>query len=149
MTAALRPRRPPADPAPTFGPLLRTARHRLGDSQQRLATRLCAAAGLPTVSRHEISRWERELRLPSAFWLGWLAQVLVTDRAALERAAARTRRRRPAGATGPGLAQRHAWAWRLVEIDRVADASGAVVLRPRAVGGPGAPPVSGPDTVAA
>jgi transcriptional regulator with XRE-family HTH domain len=147
MTTALRPRPIPAEPATTLGALLRAARHRRGDSQRRLAERLCAAAGMPTVSRHEVSRWERELRLPSAYWLGFLAQVLLVDRAVLDRAAAGGRRR--AGRPVPGGAPRRAWAWRLVEIDRVADASGVVVLRPRAAGGPGAPPRAAPDTVAA
>jgi len=29
-----------------------------------------------TVSRHEVSRWERGERLPARAWLGWLTQVL-------------------------------------------------------------------------
>lgn len=147
MTTALRPRPAVAQPAPALGPLLRAARHRRGDSQRRLAERLCAAAGMPTVSRHEVSRWERGLRLPSAYWLHFLAEVLLVDRALLERAA--TLGPRHSGRPAPGGPPRHAWAWRLVEVDRVADASGVVVLRPRAVGRPGAPPPAAPDTVAA
>lgn len=62
-----------------------------GRSQLRVAELLCAASGLPTVTRHEISRWEREQRVPSAYWLRWLAVVLDVPLDELERAAAVTR----------------------------------------------------------
>ncbi|MFG3555075.1 helix-turn-helix domain-containing protein [Micromonospora sp. NPDC047557] len=101
-----------------LGPLL--VRHRLarGWSQRRTAAELCAAAGVPTLSRHEVSRWERQRRVPGGFWLGWLAVVLDIPAAVLTEAAVRTRRTgpptaggsgrpgadgaRPAGRTGPG-----------------------------------------------
>ncbi|WP_199714511.1 helix-turn-helix domain-containing protein [Micromonospora radicis] len=66
---------PPAGPPPT-GPRLARLRLARGWSQSRLAAELCAAAGVPTLSRHEISRWERQRRVPGRFWRGWLAQVL-------------------------------------------------------------------------
>jgi hypothetical protein len=47
---------------------------------------------MPTVSRHEVSRWEREERVPGSFWLGWLAVVLDFPLAGLEAAVAATRR---------------------------------------------------------
>lgn len=144
MTADQRPTPVPPVPATSLGTLLRAARRRQGDSQRSLADRLCATAGMPTVSRHEVSRWERGARLPSAYWLGWLAQVLMVDRAVLERAAARSRRptvARPSAGADP----RRAWAWRVVEIHRVAGPTGAVVLRP----GPPGTVVGRPDTVAA
>jgi transcriptional regulator with XRE-family HTH domain len=85
----------------TIGALLARARHDRGVSQLRLAERLCAAAGVTTVTRHEISRWEREERLPSGFWLGWLALVLDLPTEQLERAVAVARRRRQShGAAG-------------------------------------------------
>lgn len=59
-----------------FGAELARLRRRRGLSQQRLADLLCAAAGVSTVSRHEISRWERGQRQPAQAWLGWLALVL-------------------------------------------------------------------------
>ena len=65
-----------AGSSPSFGPYLAQLRLRRGWSQLRLAEQLCAASGSPTVSRHEVSRWEREERVPGAFWLGWLAAVL-------------------------------------------------------------------------
>ncbi|GAA1785135.1 hypothetical protein GCM10009682_03990 [Luedemannella flava] len=89
-----------------LGTLLSEARHRCGISQARLADRLCASAGVATVTRHEISRWERGERVPSGFWLGWLALSLDVPVAALERAAAADRRTRP----GPALGR-----WRLVQ----------------------------------
>lgn len=73
---------------------LRVAR---GRTQLRLAELLCAASGSATVTRHEVSRWEREQRVPSAYWLRWLAFVLEVPLAELERAAASTRGARAAG----------------------------------------------------
>ncbi|WP_433534927.1 helix-turn-helix domain-containing protein [Micromonospora sp. CA-249363] len=85
-----------------LGPLL--VRHRLarGWSQRRAAAELCAAAGVATLSRHEVSRWERQRRVPGGFWLGWLAVVLDVPAAVLTEAAARTRRSGPPATAGPG-----------------------------------------------
>src|SRR5690349_8550715 len=80
----------------SLGALLTRVRLAAGRSQLRVAELLCAAAGVATVSRHEVSRWEREARIPSMFWLRWLALVLEVDLGELERAAAVTRRTRPA-----------------------------------------------------
>ncbi|MFV2101453.1 helix-turn-helix domain-containing protein [Micromonospora sp. LOL_024] len=55
---------------------LRLAR---GWSQSRLAAELCAAAGVSTLSRHEISRWERQVRAPGRFWRDWLTEVLAVS----------------------------------------------------------------------
>lgn len=79
----------------SLGYLLHRARSASGRSQLRVAELLCAASGVATVSRHEISRWERETRIPSPFWLQWLALVLEVELGELERAAAVTRRSRP------------------------------------------------------
>ncbi|GIJ68665.1 helix-turn-helix transcriptional regulator [Virgisporangium ochraceum] len=73
---------------------LRVAR---GRTQLRLAELLCAASGSATVTRHEVSRWEREQRVPSAYWLRWLAVVLEVPLAELELAAAFARGVRAAG----------------------------------------------------
>ena len=78
----------------TTGALLARVRMEQGISQLRLAQRLCAASGQPTVTRHEISRWEREERIPTRYWLSWLAAVLEVPLADLERAAAAARRAR-------------------------------------------------------
>lgn len=59
-----------------IGGLLTRLRRSRGLTQLDLAQRLCDAAGTVTVTRHEVSRWEREERVPGEFWRGWLAVVL-------------------------------------------------------------------------
>ncbi|MEV6926962.1 helix-turn-helix transcriptional regulator, partial [Dactylosporangium sp. NPDC051485] len=78
----------------SFGALLTRLRLARGRSQLRLAEMLCAAAGVPTITRHEVSRWERGDRIPGPPWLAWLALVLQVSPTDLERAAARSRRLR-------------------------------------------------------
>ena len=78
----------------TVGALVARVRSERGISQLRLAERLCGCAGVSTVTRHEISRWEREERIPSGYWLNWLAVALDLPLSDLERAAAAARRRR-------------------------------------------------------
>ena len=112
----------PPDPA-GLGPLLLHARRAHGRSQQHLAEQLCAIAGVATVSRHEISRWEREERIPSRYWLAWLSVVLGVDEVQLARATARTRSRR-ASAGEPAMVS--AWPWRVLAGGRVRDAHGHV-----------------------
>ncbi|MFC4145917.1 transcriptional regulator [Micromonospora mangrovi] len=91
---------PPPGPR-LLGPLLAQLRLARGWSQQRIAAELCAASGVPTLTRHEVSRWERQLRLPGDFWLGWLTVVLDVPGGLLADAAARSRRwGAPAGAVG-------------------------------------------------
>ncbi|MFI6129074.1 helix-turn-helix domain-containing protein [Micromonospora sp. NPDC051141] len=89
---------PPSGPR-QLGPLLAELRAARGWSQQRIAAELCAAAGVPTLTRHEVSRWERQLRLPGDFWSVWLARVLGVPGELITEAAARSRRLRrgPAG----------------------------------------------------
>jgi transcriptional regulator with XRE-family HTH domain len=89
-----------ADPE-TLGALVARVRMEQGISQLRLAERLCAASAQPTVTRHEISRWEREERIPTRHWLGWLAAVLELPLVELERAAAQARRARARRAPDP------------------------------------------------
>ena len=81
-------------PAETLGGLIARTREEQGISQLRLAERLCASAGMATVTRNEISRWERGERIPSGYWLGWLAVALALPLEQLERAAAVSRRAR-------------------------------------------------------
>jgi transcriptional regulator with XRE-family HTH domain len=91
----------------SLGPVLTRARLARGWSQLRVAAQLCAASGTVTVTRNEVSRWERGERVPSGFWLGWLAFVLEVPVEELARAAARTRRRRPPnrGARAPEVSR--------------------------------------------
>ncbi|GIJ49859.1 hypothetical protein Val02_67450 [Virgisporangium aliadipatigenens] len=77
--------------AESLGALLARTRLSQGRSQLRMAELLCAASGTATVTRHEISRWERDLRVPGGHWLRWLAAVLELPLSALETAAATSR----------------------------------------------------------
>jgi transcriptional regulator with XRE-family HTH domain len=86
----------------SLGPLLTRVRLAHGWSQLRVAELLCGASGMATVTRHELSRWEREERVPSALWLRWLGFVLEVPVETLTAAAALTRRRRPATRTTVG-----------------------------------------------
>jgi hypothetical protein len=93
----------------SIGGLLARVRLASGKSQLRVAEQLCAASGVPTVTRHEVSRWEREERIPSPYWLRWLAMVLEVPLDDLEQAAALSRVRRgdlpgpgPGDLPGPG-----------------------------------------------
>jgi transcriptional regulator with XRE-family HTH domain len=102
----------PPPPGPfALGPLLLHARRTHGKSQRYVAQQLCAVAGVDTVSRHEISRWEREERIPSHYWLVWLSVVLGVDEDQLHRATARTRSRRESARLAPGPS---AWPWRVL-----------------------------------
>jgi transcriptional regulator with XRE-family HTH domain len=126
---------------PALGPLLARLRLARGWSQLRVAEQLCAASGVPTISRHEVSRWERQQRIPGDFWLGWLAVVLGAPGELLAAAAAHSRRLGavPAAVGQAGSRSRvalltlaHRWA---------ADPSGAALGGPlagRALFGPGA-----------
>jgi transcriptional regulator with XRE-family HTH domain len=74
------------DDMETFGGLLRQLRRARGWSQARLADALADTAGRATLSRHEVSGWERGRRLPR-WWLPHIAAVFELDVTALERAA--------------------------------------------------------------
>jgi transcriptional regulator with XRE-family HTH domain len=75
----------------TIGPLLTRLRVGRGLTQLQVAERLCGLSGHPTVSRHEVSRWEREERVPGPMWLPWLAAVLSVPLEELEAAVAHAR----------------------------------------------------------
>ncbi|MBX7264711.1 helix-turn-helix transcriptional regulator [Micromonospora sp. Llam7] len=93
----------PPDP-PMTGPVVARLRRARGWSQSRLAAELCAAAGVSTLSRHEISRWERQVRAPGRFWRGWLTQVLPAPGDPRTHAATGGRDRPAARRTRPGTA---------------------------------------------
>jgi transcriptional regulator with XRE-family HTH domain len=77
-----------------IGPLLARLREERGYSQGVLAQRLCDASRQPTLTRHEVSRWERHERIPSEYWLHWLGQVLGVPVGTLRLAVAETKGRR-------------------------------------------------------
>lgn len=78
----------------SLGPLIAARRRELGRSQERLAEELCSISGRLTVTKNEISRYEREERIPSADSLRHLAEALALPLDTLERAAARARAQR-------------------------------------------------------
>ncbi|SCL61964.1 helix-turn-helix domain-containing protein [Micromonospora eburnea] len=129
---------PPADPRP-LGPLLAELRSARGWSQQRVAAELCAASGVPTLTRHEVSRWERQRRLPGDFWTGWLATVLGVPGELLAEAAAHTRRLGVVPAVVDRAGSRSRVALLTLAYRWAADPSGASLGGPLAARTPGAP----------
>jgi transcriptional regulator with XRE-family HTH domain len=75
-----------------IGALLTRLRRDQGKSQLHLAELLCAQSGQATVTRHEVSRWERGVRIPHGYWLRWLAVALDVPLDTLRVAAFRARR---------------------------------------------------------
>lgn len=65
-------------------------------TQCELAARLSDASGNDSVSREEVSRWERGKRIPGPYWRAWLSLVLELPRDEIEQAAATARRTRRA-----------------------------------------------------
>ncbi|MEV7197146.1 helix-turn-helix transcriptional regulator [Streptomyces sp. NPDC093510] len=73
-----------------FGTYLARLRRDARLSQRGLADRLCAVSGTASMTRNEVSRWERGERIPGA-WLPALAAVLGAQSETLEAAAAYAR----------------------------------------------------------
>ncbi|MFJ9217873.1 helix-turn-helix domain-containing protein [Streptomyces sp. NPDC102383] len=73
-----------------FGVYLAGLRRATGKSQRRLAELLCDVSGTQSVTRNEVSRWERGGRVPEV-WLPWLSQVLAVPLRELEQAASYAR----------------------------------------------------------
>ncbi|MEV0003796.1 helix-turn-helix transcriptional regulator [Micromonospora sp. NPDC050980] len=126
-----------------LGPLLAELRAARGWSQQRLAAEMCAASGVSTLTRHEVSRWERQIRLPGDFWSAWLAVVLGVPGELIAGAADRSRRlgATPAEVDAAGSRARlalltlaHRWA---------ADPTGGTLAGPLTGPATGGPPPAG------
>jgi transcriptional regulator with XRE-family HTH domain len=66
------------------GGLIRELRLMHGWSQGRLAAKLCDVSEHATVTREDVSRWERGKRTPGPFWLKHLSTVLEVPLTALE-----------------------------------------------------------------
>lgn len=64
-----------ADRADDIGARIRARRDSLGLSQAQLAARLAEVSSSPTITRHDISRWEHGARRPG-WWRPYLDQVL-------------------------------------------------------------------------
>ena len=106
----------------TIGPILARVRRIRQWSQADFADQLARTSGMATVTRHEVSRWERGERVPSAYWLRWIAAVADEPLADLEQAAAVARAlrgRMPVpGLTLPEIVPDADLAGRLTEIGR-------------------------------
>ncbi|MEV0324593.1 helix-turn-helix domain-containing protein [Streptomyces sp. NPDC050658] len=73
-----------------YGSYLAALRRSTGKSQRQLAAQLCLLSGTQSVTRNEVSRWERGARAPGP-WLSILSQALRVPLADLEQAAAYAR----------------------------------------------------------
>ncbi|MDX6738948.1 helix-turn-helix transcriptional regulator [Actinocorallia sp. A-T 12471] len=60
----------------TVGPFIQELREALDMSQGELAARLCEVSQRPTVTREQVSRWERGVRNLGPFWARFMAQAL-------------------------------------------------------------------------
>lgn len=74
-----------------IGPFIADLREALGLSQGDLATLLCDLSERATLTREDVSRWERAKRTPGPFWLPYLATALEVPLPLLE--AERVKRR--------------------------------------------------------
>lgn len=82
----------PSARALATGALIRDLRSAAGWSQSRLATELQAVSGRDTISREDISRWEKGRRMPGPYWLRHLATALQVPLTTLEEAERMERR---------------------------------------------------------
>ncbi|MGW2562581.1 helix-turn-helix domain-containing protein [Streptomyces sp. NPDC001514] len=73
-----------------FGAYLARLRRDAHKSQRQLAAMLCAVSGTHSLTRNEVSRWERGGRIPDS-WLPFIAEVLNVPFGELELAAAYAR----------------------------------------------------------
>ncbi|WP_326829573.1 helix-turn-helix domain-containing protein [Streptosporangium sp. NBC_01810] len=85
----------------TIEELIKQSRQAKGLTQASLADRLARASGQSTITRNEVSRWERGKRLPLA-WLPWLSIVLDLPLAVLDQAVVLSRAKR-LGVTPPSM----------------------------------------------
>lgn len=76
--------------------LLRELRSQQGLSQYDLAGQLIDASGNCSITREDVSRWERGKRIPGPYWRKWLCTVFDLPQQDVELAAAVTRRTRRA-----------------------------------------------------
>jgi transcriptional regulator with XRE-family HTH domain len=67
--------------------LIRRMRVRHELTQAALADRLAELSGNPSVTRDQVTRWERGGRVPSPYWRRWLSVTLEVPPGQLDRAA--------------------------------------------------------------
>ncbi|WP_352244159.1 helix-turn-helix transcriptional regulator [Lentzea sp. NBRC 105346] len=75
--------------------LIPQARRERGLTQEELARRLSEISRNDSITREDISRWERGKRIPGPYWRSWISKALEMPCDDVERAAtvARTNRR--------------------------------------------------------
>ncbi len=86
MLKAVRQAREHQD-VPPITALIPQARREQGLTQRELADLLCEISQNDSVTREEVSRWERGKRIPGPYWRAWISAALDVPQAAVNRAA--------------------------------------------------------------
>lgn len=89
------------------GDLIRRTRSRLGYSQYAVAAELVRVSGNTSLTREDVSRWERGKRIPGPYWRQWISRVLDLRRAELDAAAHMARTVRVTRRSQAGARARH------------------------------------------
>lgn len=79
---------------PPITALIPRARRRQGLTQRELADLLCEISQNDSVTREEVSRWERGKRIPGPYWRAWISAALDVPHAEVDRAAVLARESR-------------------------------------------------------
>lgn len=72
---------------PPITALIPQARREQGLTQRELADLLCEISQNDSVTREEVSRWERGKRIPGPYWRAWISAALDVPHAEVDRAA--------------------------------------------------------------
>jgi transcriptional regulator with XRE-family HTH domain len=72
---------------PPITALIPQARREQGLTQREFADLLCEISQNDSVTREEVSRWERGKRIPGPYWRAWISAVLDVPHADVDRAA--------------------------------------------------------------
>ena len=72
---------------PPITALIPQARREQGLTQRELADLLCEISQNDSVTREEVSRWERGKRIPGPYWRAWISAALDVPHADVDRAA--------------------------------------------------------------
>ncbi|USX52584.1 MULTISPECIES: helix-turn-helix transcriptional regulator [Lentzea] len=86
---------------PPITSLIPQARRERGLTQRELADLLCEISHNDSVTREEVSRWERGKRIPGPYWRTFLSAALDVPHAAVDRAALIERETRRARTEDP------------------------------------------------
>ncbi|MFD5828447.1 helix-turn-helix transcriptional regulator [Lentzea sp. NPDC060358] len=86
---------------PPITALIPRARREQGLTQRALADLLCEISQNDSITREEVSRWERGKRIPGPYWRAWISAALHVPHAEVDQAAVVERRcRRTTTQTG-------------------------------------------------